>query len=138
MIRCPFFLMLRRPPRSTRFPYTTLFRSLVGQVPADPVHVVDPEGSPGDDAETFLLEARYGEIALDATSGVEHLGVGHRAQRFVDVVVAEALQERAGAGTLDFDLREGGLVEQPGMFPGGQVLRRDSRGPEPSGPPTGA
>src|SRR5256885_17210628 len=26
-----FFLMIRRPPRSTLFPYTTLFRSLVGQ-----------------------------------------------------------------------------------------------------------
>src|SRR2546429_2265644 len=28
-----FFLMIRRPPRSTLFPYTTLFRSLVRQVP---------------------------------------------------------------------------------------------------------
>src|SRR2546422_9043031 len=27
-----FFLMIRRPPRSTLFPYTTLFRSLVGEV----------------------------------------------------------------------------------------------------------
>src|SRR2546426_10550296 len=26
-----FFLMIRRPPRSTLFPYTTLFRSLVTQ-----------------------------------------------------------------------------------------------------------
>src|SRR5258707_9362002 len=26
-----FFLMIRRPPRSTLFPYTTLFRSLIGQ-----------------------------------------------------------------------------------------------------------
>src|SRR3990167_6976911 len=27
-LRCPlFFLMIRRPPRSTLFPYTTLFRS---------------------------------------------------------------------------------------------------------------
>src|ERR1039457_5692409 len=26
---CLFFLMIRRPPRSTLFPYTTLFRSLV-------------------------------------------------------------------------------------------------------------
>src|SRR2546430_17351609 len=26
-----FFLMIRRPPRSTLFPYTTLFRSLPGQ-----------------------------------------------------------------------------------------------------------
>src|SRR5258707_13372034 len=26
-----FFLMIRRPPRSTLFPYTTLFRSCVGR-----------------------------------------------------------------------------------------------------------
>src|SRR5688572_31640850 len=29
------FLMIRRPPRSTLFPYTTLFRSLAGYVGAD-------------------------------------------------------------------------------------------------------
>src|SRR2546429_3597351 len=29
-----FFLMIRRPPRSTLFPYTTLFRSLRGNFPA--------------------------------------------------------------------------------------------------------
>src|SRR5258708_13069839 len=29
-----FFLMIRRPPRSTLFPYTTLFRSIVGSAPA--------------------------------------------------------------------------------------------------------
>src|SRR3712207_9593422 len=28
-----FFLMIRRPPRSTLFPYTTLFRSLVNNLP---------------------------------------------------------------------------------------------------------
>src|SRR3712207_8700593 len=40
MVRCThtygfFFLMIRRPPRSTLFPYTTLFRSdgLVGLLP---------------------------------------------------------------------------------------------------------
>src|SRR5437016_6677932 len=27
-LRCVFFLMIRRPPRSTLFPYTTLFRSV--------------------------------------------------------------------------------------------------------------
>src|SRR3712207_7002727 len=27
-----FFLMIRRPPRSTLFPYTTLFRSVAGRV----------------------------------------------------------------------------------------------------------
>src|SRR5690349_24187186 len=34
-----FFLMLRRPPRSTLFPYTTLFRSMG----SDGLAVVDPE-----------------------------------------------------------------------------------------------
>src|SRR3989442_2625782 len=29
-----FFLMIRRPPRSTLFPYTTLFRSLLGVAPS--------------------------------------------------------------------------------------------------------
>src|SRR3712207_8875723 len=29
-----FFLMIRRPPRSTLFPYTTLFRSRQPEVPA--------------------------------------------------------------------------------------------------------
>src|SRR3712207_7337089 len=35
-----FFLMIRRPPRSTLFPYTTLFRSLgvVGECQADAGH----------------------------------------------------------------------------------------------------
>src|SRR5215467_16195980 len=28
-----FFLMIRRPPRSTLFPYTTLFRSVDGRIP---------------------------------------------------------------------------------------------------------
>src|SRR3712207_7512665 len=31
MCRRFFFLMIRRPPRSTLFPYTTLFRSILGQ-----------------------------------------------------------------------------------------------------------
>src|SRR2546427_6103491 len=30
-----FFLMIRRPPRSTLFPYTTLFRSVLGGRPGD-------------------------------------------------------------------------------------------------------
>ena len=34
---CVFFLMIRRPPRSTLFPYTTLFRS--SELLADQVRV---------------------------------------------------------------------------------------------------
>src|SRR2546427_3675851 len=33
-----FFLMIRRPPRSTLFPYTTLFRSQTSASPARPSH----------------------------------------------------------------------------------------------------
>src|SRR6266700_8029910 len=44
-----FFLLIRRPPRSTLFPYTTLFRSPVAAVRAEPAvaelagHQVVPE-----------------------------------------------------------------------------------------------
>src|SRR6202171_6705850 len=41
-----FFLMIRRPPRSTLFPYTTLFRSLSpGPVPTPP-SPPEPEAPP--------------------------------------------------------------------------------------------
>src|SRR5438034_4671868 len=45
-----FFLTFRRPPRSTLFPYTTLFRSVHGPGRADPrdgrgdVHASEPAG----------------------------------------------------------------------------------------------
>src|SRR5438128_3781121 len=39
---CFFFLMIRRPPRSTLFPYTTLFRSHKGARP-DGIHRVQPD-----------------------------------------------------------------------------------------------
>src|SRR5438093_13072609 len=46
-----FFLMIRRPPRSTLFPYTTLFRSLDGRLhpaqhPGVPAQPVGPAGVP--------------------------------------------------------------------------------------------
>src|SRR3989454_4574153 len=42
-----FFLMIRRPPRSTLFPYTTLFRSVVHDVAPHPAHPVErrPHGA---------------------------------------------------------------------------------------------
>src|SRR3712207_9413122 len=45
-----FFLMIRRPPRSTLFPYTTLFRSRAREAhprahpPVRPARVVGPAG----------------------------------------------------------------------------------------------
>src|SRR6266481_7766925 len=43
-----FFLMIRRPPRSTLFPYTTLFRSILG-------HVLVAGQHPGDLAEVDAM-----------------------------------------------------------------------------------
>src|SRR2546422_2733330 len=64
-----FFLMIRRPPRSTLFPYTTLFRSLPGPErlhaverddERDPVERPDPEprhvGVPGVRSEEHTSE----------------------------------------------------------------------------------
>src|SRR5579884_4494252 len=52
-----FFLMIRRPPRSTLFPYTTLFRSVLGQS-------VDVVGNDqiGDDLLEYRSEEHTSEL----------------------------------------------------------------------------
>src|SRR5579883_2120361 len=47
-----FFLMIRRPPRSTLFPYTTLFRSQLGRLV--PIHGVTDLTVKGDPVEREL------------------------------------------------------------------------------------
>src|SRR5258707_11903391 len=50
-----FFLMIRRPPRSTLFPYTTLFRSpAVRDRPRRTVRRGPDDGTPGDRKSTRL------------------------------------------------------------------------------------
>src|SRR2546422_10739970 len=62
-----FFLMIRRPPRSTLFPYTTLFRS-----------------------EVVEMRTRAVQIAVDRMAGAVHEEFGvagfanHRARRIVN------------------------------------------------------
>src|SRR5260221_6463279 len=60
-----FFLMIRRPPRSTLFPYTTLFRSLhevthPGLAPGD---AVDEEGAHDRPAKTRAQADRVVDLA---------------------------------------------------------------------------
>src|SRR3712207_7036090 len=50
---CFFFLMIRRPPRSTLFPYTTLFRSRVAGG-----RTVRPRGEATDTREPRLLQVQ--------------------------------------------------------------------------------
>src|SRR2546425_11711326 len=55
--------MIRRPPRSTLFPYTTLFRSLqfthVGNIKAPLLRVVDSGGAAGDVVTRYYERPRY-------------------------------------------------------------------------------
>src|SRR2546422_3122817 len=73
-----FFLMIRRPPRSTLFPYTTLFRSLSGSprtaamsggaTPrglrrAPPLRRLLSPGGPGPDRKSTRLNSSHGYIS---------------------------------------------------------------------------
>src|SRR2546427_8733 len=81
-----FFLMIRRPPRSTLFPYTTLFRSekevgglagleVLGKVGLDPVFLAPAERRVGeDDVHAVSLspaDVRSGQsvVVADKTRG---------------------------------------------------------------------
>src|ERR1043166_10071372 len=58
-----FFLMIRRPPRSTLFPYTTLFRSAMYQAfPGArlPVPLRHVPGFPRSEEHTYELQSRFG------------------------------------------------------------------------------
>src|SRR5438477_10441833 len=71
-----FFLMIRRPPRSTLFPYTTLFRSIITW------DENDKSGSPncstttvgqgcGGQVETVMISP-VGRLAYKSTRSEEH------------------------------------------------------------------
>src|SRR6266705_4859794 len=55
-----FFLMIRRPPRSTLFPYTTLFRSrLAVDVESRGSHPARAPGQPRSEEHTSELQSPY-------------------------------------------------------------------------------
>src|SRR6266513_3582931 len=57
-----FFLMIRRPPRSTLFPYTTLFRSAPGPATSCPSRMTRPlvgRSSPRSEEHTSELQSRF-------------------------------------------------------------------------------
>src|SRR3712207_7861757 len=69
---CFFVLMIRRPPRSTLFPYTTLFRSLADHPGARHRHgAVEAAGQEGGGEHAGLLDDR----PPDVTDAAPHDGV---------------------------------------------------------------
>src|SRR3712207_8075480 len=64
-----FFLMIRRPPRSTLFPYTTLFRSRIGCHSSEDVgDLRDPD--PGPDRTPVHRRRRTGQPGERLAGGV--------------------------------------------------------------------
>ena len=60
-----FFLMIRRPPRSTLFPYTTLFRSGVAILSKRPIEdIVTRLPGDEDDEQARYIEAVIGELRV--------------------------------------------------------------------------
>src|SRR6266498_1921828 len=84
-----FFLMIRRPPRSTLFPYTTLFRSGRGVAPAELVEGgPEPRGQrqPARGLRRDLAADAIGEVGWhDDAGGVQGEGAGDDVLQLADV-----------------------------------------------------
>src|SRR3712207_9338918 len=70
MLMMFFFLMIRRPPRSTLFPYTTLFRSIARQTRRMQPH--------GDRLREVRLADDDCNLIAQALAAAEHHELAHR------------------------------------------------------------
>src|SRR5438094_2358181 len=93
-----FFLMIRRPPRSTLFPYTTLFRSIDAVRDRRAAHQLRPARSDHRDRPEALRDAG---ISGPAPPGDERDGPDDGCHRVGDRTRAQPLpNHRGGRGTL--------------------------------------
>src|SRR3712207_3576333 len=126
MVQCCFFLMIRRPPRSTLFPYTTLFRS-----------VLDGDARFGLDETKVLLDIRglgvAGYAAEDWLTGQRNLSMGLSDERHLlavftvgnDDADTEALVEGIRALADWARSRPAARRGPPGGMPGRTELRTE-------------
>src|SRR5260370_23185214 len=91
-----FFLMIRRPPRSTLFPYTTLFRSLAGHVR---VAVILGKG----DAHLAGF-AEAGEVRVTFPRSEEHTS---ELQSHLNLVCRLLLEKKKKSNDIDIFRRRG-------------------------------
>src|SRR5438034_10150097 len=94
-----YFLMLPRPPRSTLFPYTTLFRSLPERENADAAMRLVEEGG----ADLVKLFASPELVRAVAQRGIPVFAEFHGDRGTPENLVKQAKHlEQAGASLLDF------------------------------------
>src|SRR2546430_11777259 len=88
-----FFLMIRRPPRSTLFPYTTLFRSQIGKDNFDCVQGLQKDVPPfEDDAHAALAQPALELIAaIEDWLASDRVRGGHAIVRAIRHVVGETV-----------------------------------------------
>ena len=79
-------------------------------------------------------EPRDRDVGHDAAALVEELRVDRRADRPVDVVRADALEQREGARARDLDLAERAEVDDPDPLADGAVLLPHPLEPVAAGP----
>src|SRR3712207_3679696 len=92
--------MIRRPPRSTLFPYTTLFRS---QRCAHPFRGI-AGGNGTWDFDVPVLPADY--VTDDAGTGFVHTAPGHGADDYATFVKHRETFERCGTPTVPHTVSE--------------------------------
>src|SRR5256885_10454930 len=102
-----FFLMIRRPPRSTLFPYTTLFRSVEIAAPHRRDHdrrrrpvvlevrrvgtvVADPNGTRLNPRHLLASHGRFGLVSITATGTARPVSRSRR--RELDRMVVPAVE----------------------------------------------
>src|SRR5205085_10462141 len=80
-----FFSILPRPPRSTLFPYTTLFRSLSGKTISDvivtlhgSVTVIEVQHTSG--AGTQFVKVKQGVVEVGGTNEFDHRSEEHTSE----------------------------------------------------------
>src|SRR5256885_14358567 len=105
--------MIRRPPRSTLFPYTTLFRSLLEQVPASCADALDVGCGTGQFARLLASRAEH-VLALDLSPQMIRLA-RERSMGFasIDFEAADALSLTFSPEQFDYIVSIAALHHMP-------------------------
>src|SRR5256885_15659606 len=133
-----FFLMIRRPPRSTLFPYTTLFRSYRGSAPATAAIVSGETQFMFDNLTASLVHIKAGKLHPIAVTGAQR----EPELPNVPTTTELGLQDFDKVGWMGFFLPAqtpppGGRKLPHGLVPGLRGPGGGRRPPGPGGPPRG-